>query len=82
MNQLIGRLQSERLFDVLAEQVTLEDRTHEEAEADLRARREKREAAQAARDQDDDAQTLADSEEPATDAQQEDSEGGAEEQAS
>lgn len=50
MGQLIGQIQSERLFDRLAEQATLTDVTQDEAEADLRARREARAEAQRARD--------------------------------
>ncbi len=49
MDQLVGRLESERLFDKLATMVTLEDKTQEEVEADLKARRDKRAEAQAAR---------------------------------
>ncbi len=49
MEQLIGRLESERLFDKLATMVTLEDKTQEEVEADLKARRDKRAEAQSIR---------------------------------
>jgi trigger factor len=49
MGQLVGQIQSERLFDRLATQVALTDVTQEEAETDLRTRREKRAADQKAR---------------------------------
>ncbi len=58
MSQLVGRLESERLFDKLATLVTLQDMSQEEVEADLKARREKRAADQAVRTVDEVAETI------------------------